>query len=122
MCFLGGGKGSTSLALSEPLLSEAIPSLLLCLLAAPPAASPGARWARPVHPRSGERKARRGAGSQVFVWTYVFASSRELPTSGTAVSYAKSAYDLVAQMVKNLPAMQETLVQSLGQKTPWRSK
>ena len=27
---------------------------------------------------------------------------------------------LVAQTVKNLPAMQETWVQSLGWKTPWR--
>ena len=27
---------------------------------------------------------------------------------------------LVAQMVENLPAMQETWVQSLGQKIPWR--
>ena len=27
---------------------------------------------------------------------------------------------LVAQTVKNLPAMQETQVQSLGQKDPWR--
>ena len=38
--------------------------------------------------------------NQVFVWTYVFTSSREIPTSGSAVSCAKSAYDLVAQMVK----------------------
>ena len=29
---------------------------------------------------------------------------------------------LVTQMVKNLPAMQETLVQLLGQKIPWRRK
>ena len=29
-------------------------------------------------------------------------------------------YDLVAQTVKNLPAMQETLVQSQGQEDPWR--
>ena len=29
---------------------------------------------------------------------------------------------LVAQMVKNLPAMQETLVQSLGSEDPWRRK
>ena len=29
---------------------------------------------------------------------------------------------LVAQMVKNLPAMQETQVQSLGQEDPWRKK
>ena len=29
---------------------------------------------------------------------------------------------LVAQMVKNLPAMQETPVQSPGQKDPWRRK
>ena len=28
----------------------------------------------------------------------------------------------VAQMVKNLPAMQETWVQSLGQEDPWRRK
>ena len=27
---------------------------------------------------------------------------------------------LVAQMVKNLPAMQETQVQSVGQEDPWR--
>ena len=27
---------------------------------------------------------------------------------------------LVAQLVRNLPAMQETQVQSLGQKIPWR--
>ena len=27
---------------------------------------------------------------------------------------------LVIQMIKNLPAMQETQVQSLGQKDPWR--
>ena len=27
---------------------------------------------------------------------------------------------LLAQMVKNLPAMQETQVQSLGQEIPWR--
>ena len=38
--------------------------------------------------------------NQVFVWTYVFTSSREIPTSGTAVSYGKSAYDPVVQMVK----------------------
>ena len=29
---------------------------------------------------------------------------------------------LVAQMVKNLPAMRETWVQSLGQEDPWRSE
>ena len=29
---------------------------------------------------------------------------------------------LVSQMVKNLPAMQETWVQSLGQEIPWRRK
>ena len=29
---------------------------------------------------------------------------------------------LVAQMVKNLPAMQETWVRSLGQENPWRRK
>ena len=29
---------------------------------------------------------------------------------------------LVAQMVKNLPAMQETQVRSLGWKIPWRKK
>ena len=29
---------------------------------------------------------------------------------------------LVTQMVKNLPAMQETRVQSLGWKSPWRRK
>ena len=29
---------------------------------------------------------------------------------------------LVAQMVKNLPAMQETWIRSLGQKIPWRRK
>ena len=28
--------------------------------------------------------------------------------------------DLVGQMVKNLPAMQETRVQSLGREIPWR--
>ena len=29
-------------------------------------------------------------------------------------------YSLLAQMVKNLPAMQKTLVKSLGQEDPWR--
>ena len=29
---------------------------------------------------------------------------------------------LVAQMIKNLPAVQETQVRSLGQKIPWRRK
>ena len=29
---------------------------------------------------------------------------------------------LIAQMVKNLPAIQETRVRSLGQKVPWREK
>ena len=29
---------------------------------------------------------------------------------------------LVAHMVKNLPAMQETQVQSLGQEDPWRKE
>ena len=32
------------------------------------------------------------------------------------------AFSLVAQMVKNLPAMQETWVWSLGQEIPWRRK
>jgi len=31
-------------------------------------------------------------------------------------------YSLLAQMIKNLPAMQETQVQSLVGKIPWRSK
>ena len=29
---------------------------------------------------------------------------------------------LIAQMIKNLPAIQETRVRSLGQKIPWRRK
>jgi len=29
---------------------------------------------------------------------------------------------LIAQMVKNLPAVQETQVQPLGQKDPWRKE
>ena len=32
------------------------------------------------------------------------------------------AYSLVAQLVKNLPAMQETWARFLGQEDPWRRK
>ena len=36
------------------------------------------------------------------------------------VAYPVMGASLVAQMVKNLPAMQETLVQFVGWKIPWR--
>ena len=36
-----------------------------------------------------------------------------------ACLYVHSWASVVAQMVKNLPAMQETRVQSLGQEDPW---
>ena len=42
--------------------------------------------------------------------------STQLPLSGS--SYIPSRASLVAQMVKNLPAMKETQVQSLGQEDP----
>ena len=37
-------------------------------------------------------------------------------------NYDKFRVSLVAQMVKSLPAMQETWVRSLGQEDPWRKK
>ena len=43
-------------------------------------------------------------------------------TTGLNHSPLSSGASLVAQMVKNLPAMQETQVQSLGGKIPWRRK
>ena len=46
----------------------------------------------------------------------VIVISTQLPLSGS--SYIPSRASLVAQMVKNLPAMQETQVQSLGQEDP----
>ena len=38
--------------------------------------------------------------------------------TGIVVLYLYTMYSLVAQMVKNLPAMQETWVQSLGWEDP----
>ena len=35
-------------------------------------------------------------------------------------AFCKRVASLLVEMVKNLPAMQETLVQSLGQGDPWR--
>ena len=35
------------------------------------------------------------------------------------LSYVRSGYPLVTQTIKNLPAIQETQVQSLGREDPW---
>ena len=38
------------------------------------------------------------------------------------INSVSSSVSLVAQLVKNLPAMQETPVRSLGWKIPWRKE
>ena len=38
------------------------------------------------------------------------------------ILYLATLASLLAQMVKNLPAMQETQVQSLAQEEPWKSE
>ena len=40
--------------------------------------------------------------------------------AGMAESTLRNGVSLVAQMVKSLPAVQETQVRSLGQEDPWR--
>ena len=50
-----------------------------------------------------------------LVPTCLFSASMSL-----SASELKSCASLVAQMVKNLPAMQEIQVQSVGQEDPWR--
>ena len=52
--------------------------------------------------------------------TYVFMFSMSYP-SGIGRKYEEIQTSLVAQLVKNLPLMQETLVQFLGQKDPHSS-
>ena len=42
--------------------------------------------------------------------------------AGMAESTLRNGVSLVAQMVKSLPAVQETQVRSLGQEDPWRRK
>ena len=46
--------------------------------------------------------------------------SRYMPRSEIAGSYGDFGASLIAQLVKNPPAMQETWVRSLGSKIPWR--
>ena len=43
---------------------------------------------------------------------------RELVIPNNTMCYAKKRASLIAQLVKNRPAMQETLVQFLGQEDP----
>ena len=49
-----------------------------------------------------------------YAWTSAFPPS----TKGRVYVYSSLRLPLVAQLVKNLPAMQETLVQFLGQEDP----
>ena len=62
-------------------------------------------------------------------WEVIVASpfdlSRTFPVGGASLvshvaSLVSHVASLVAQMIKNLPAMQETQVRSLGQEDPWR--
>ena len=53
---------------------------------------------------------------QIFVWTYVLISLGYVFQSGNTRSYGTSRASLVAQMIKNLPLIQETRVLSLDQK------
>ena len=39
--------------------------------------------------------------------------------SSISITYAKIGASLIAQLVKNPPAMQETLIQFLGWEVPW---
>ena len=52
----------------------------------------------------------------------VFYTCEEYPKLVLLLWWQHRCTHLVAQMVKNLPAMQETQVQSLGWKIPWRRK
>ena len=45
-----------------------------------------------------------------------------VPTFYFSTSLPYSGASLVAQMVKNLPAMQKTWVRSLGQEDPWEKR
>ena len=50
----------------------------------------------------------------------IFPSQRSNPRFLCLLHWQMSSLPLVAQTVKNLPAMWETWVQSLGRKVPWR--
>ena len=53
----------------------------------------------------------------MFLAVKIYKSGHQKDGSRIDFSYHDS---LIAQLVKNLPAMQETLVRFLGQKIPWR--
>ena len=55
---------------------------------------------------------------QVFMWTHVFSFLGYIPRNRFAGSYGNLWASQVAQWVKNLPAMQEMWVRSLGQEDP----
>ena len=57
---------------------------------------------------------RAAVNTRVHVSLSILFSLRCMPSSGIARSYGSSRASLVAQSVKNLPAMQETLVRFLG--------
>ena len=57
-------------------------------------------------------------GLHVFFGICVFTLFGYIPSSGFAKSYGILRKSLVAQMVKNLPPVQETWVQFLGQEDP----
>ena len=60
-----------------------------------------------------------GTTSKVGSWTYRLAQVALLGTCGIEILLINSpGASLVAQMVKNLPVVQETWVQSLGRKDP----
>ena len=47
---------------------------------------------------------------------------REVKDKGEREIYNQLRASMVAQMIKNLPAVQQIQIQSLGQKIPWRRK
>ena len=59
--------------------------------------------------------AARNSHGQIFVWTYVLISLGYIFQSVITRSNGTSRASLVAQMIKNLPAIQETRVPSLDQ-------
>ena len=59
--------------------------------------------------------AARNSHGQIFVWTYVLISLGYIFQSGITRSNGTSRASLVAQMIKNLPAIQETRIPSLDQ-------
>ena len=53
-------------------------------------------------------------------WAAVYGVAQSRTRLKRLSSSSSSRTSLVAQMVTNLPAIQETCVQSLGQEDPWR--